>query len=90
MRTNRPLPAAFPVPDASVGHDYLTCREAAAYVRHAEGTLRNMSSAGTGPQSFKTGGHGKRLYVRAALDAWVQGVGGGVGVGVGGGGGVAA
>lgn len=50
--------------------EYLTTKEAAAYRRLAEITLRKERMSGTGPRYVK---HGRRvLYVKADLDAYLR------------------
>jgi len=52
------------------GDVYLTSKEAAAYRRLAEITLRKERMSGTGPRYVK---HGRRvLYVKADLDAYLR------------------
>lgn len=50
--------------------EYLTSKEAAAYRRLAEITLRKERMSGTGPRYVK---HGRRvLYVKADLDTYLR------------------
>lgn len=52
------------------GDVYLTSKEAAAYRRLAEITLRKERMSGTGPRYVK---HGRRvLYVKADLDTYLR------------------
>lgn len=64
------MAAAFDtLSDAST---YLVTREAGAYVNRTPDTLKRWRRENTGPAYIRTGGpHGRVLYARADLDAWV-------------------
>lgn len=50
--------------------EYLTVREAAAYLKVAIGTLYNWRHAGIGPESVNV--RRSVRYRRADLDAWIE------------------
>ncbi|MFK5688738.1 helix-turn-helix transcriptional regulator [Ornithinimicrobium sp. LYQ92] len=56
--------------DTSPNLDLLNLKEASAYTRVPEATLRLWRHRGTGPRSFRLGR--RVMYQRAELDAWVQ------------------
>ena len=51
--------------------EYMTQREAAAYLRVAPSTLQSKRSKGEGPRFVKAGG--RVLYLKADLESWIRG-----------------
>lgn len=75
MTAKRRRRAALPLREAvvPVPTPHMTEAEAAAYLKRARVTLKNLRLSGKGPQYFQPVPDGKITYRIEDLDAWVAG-----------------